>query len=95
MSSAAPPTKAPSANPAFFPDPALDRLTAALLQLTREVWVLTESLQGFEVLRAWRGVVLAEELAELQFSPQKDAYLQAARVKFVRGVLTPLTVTDD
>lgn len=41
--------------PTFFPDPAIDRLTNALLKLTGEVWVLTERLTAVEALAARRG----------------------------------------
>ena len=80
--------------PTFFPDPAIDRLTTALLRLTGEVWVLTERLAAVEALAARRGLAVDDELTSFKFSPGEDATLQAAREQFVRTVLEPLTAVS-
>lgn len=76
--------------PTFFPDPAIDRLTTALLRLTGEVWVLTERLAAVEALAARRGLAVDDELTSFKFSSEEDAKLQVARERFVRTVLEPL-----
>ncbi len=80
--------------PTFFPDPAGDRLTGALLKLAGEVWVLTERLTAVEALATRRGLALADELESFAFSPEEDAKLQAARAAFVRTVLGPLSAVS-
>lgn len=89
--SAATAQSAASEAPTFFPDPAIDRLSTALLRLTGEVWVLTERLAAVEALALRRGLALEDELRSFKFSPEEDATLQAAREHFVRTVLEPLT----
>ena len=91
QASAAAAQSAGSEPPTFFPDPAIDRLTTAVLRLAGEVWVLTERLAAVEALAARRGLALEEELASFRFSPEEDATLQAAREQFVRTVVEPLT----
>ncbi len=79
------------ATPTFFPDPAIDRLTQALMKLTGEVWVLTERVAALEALATRRGLAIDDELASFAFSPEEDAKLQAARAAFVRTVIGPLS----
>jgi hypothetical protein len=85
------PTSADWEAPSFFPEPAIDRLTGALLKLTGEVWVLTERVAVLEALATRRGLALEAELAQFTFSPEEDARLQEARAEFVRAVLGPLS----
>jgi hypothetical protein len=80
--------------PTFFPDPAIDRLTNAVLKLSGEVWVLTERLAAVEALATRRGLAVDDELASFSFTPVEDAKLQAARAEFVRTVLGPLSTVS-
>jgi hypothetical protein len=80
--------------PTFFSEPAIDRLTQALLKLSAEVWVLTERLTAVEALATRRGLAVDDELASFAFTSEEDAKLQAARAQFVRTVLGPLSTVS-
>lgn len=79
------------ATPHFFADPAIDRLTAALLQLTSEVWVLNERFAALQALADQKGMVTAAELAAFQPTGALDQEIAAARAAFIRRVTGPLT----
>jgi hypothetical protein len=84
---------APSQHQDFFPDPAVDRLTATILRLAEELWVVTERLAAFEALALRRGVPAAE-LIGFQFTPAEDEAVRADRARFIRRILEPLSHTD-
>lgn len=80
-----------SDTPRFFPEPAIDRLTSALLQLASEVWVLNERFASLQALADQKGVITAAELAAFQPAGAQDQEIAAARRAFIRRVLGPLT----
>jgi hypothetical protein len=83
---------APTEPQTFFPDPAVDRLTATILRLAEELWVLTERFAAFEALVVRHGAVPAEALAGFQFSPAEDEAVRADRGRFIRRILEPLSL---
>jgi hypothetical protein len=80
--------------PRFFEDPAIDRLTATMLQLASEVWVLNERFAALQAVADQKGVITAAELAAFQFAGPEDAAISEARIAFIRRVLGPLNAPD-
>ncbi len=78
----------------FFDDPAIDRLTAAFLQLASEVWVLNERFAALQTLADEKGVITREDLARFQFTGEADAEIAKDRGAFLRRVVGPLTARD-
>jgi hypothetical protein len=79
-----------SGRPRFFSDPAVDRLVSVVLQLTSEVWVLTERLENLEQLAEAKGHVTLDELKSYKPDPEQEKARDAERDRFVRSVLGPL-----
>jgi hypothetical protein len=79
-----------SGRPRFFSDPAVDRLVSVVLQLTSEVWVLTERLENLERLAERKGCLTADEIRKYAPDPAEAAARDAARDRFVHAVLGPL-----
>jgi hypothetical protein len=79
-----------SGRPRFFHDPAVDRLVSVVLQLTSEVWVLTERLENLEQLAEAKGQLTADEIRNYKPDPVQAAARDAERDRFVQTVLGPL-----
>jgi hypothetical protein len=79
-----------SGRPRFFADAAIDRLVSVVLQLTSEVWVLTERLENLEQLAEAKGHVTLYELKTHKPDPQQEKARDAERDRFVHSVLGPL-----
>ncbi len=78
----------PDGRPQFFPDPAMDRFVAVLLNLASELWVQTERVDTLNTLVEEQGLATRADLARIGHddSPARDAALQG----FVARVLAPL-----
>ncbi len=83
-----------ASTPRFFPDPAIDRLAASLLQLASEVWVLNERFAALQAIADRKGVITAAELAQFQPAGALDQDLASARAAFIRRIVGPLTAPD-
>jgi hypothetical protein len=79
-----------SGRPRFFSDPAVDRLVSVVLQLTSEVWVLTERLENLEQLAEIKGHLTLEEIKTYKPDPDREKSRDAARDRFVHAVFGPL-----
>lgn len=84
----------PAGSPRFFTDPAIDKLTQALLQLTSEVWVLNERFAALQSIADAKGVITKEEFASFQPAGAEDEAVAAARGAFIRRVVGPLNAVD-
>ncbi len=82
------------AEPHFFEDPAIDRLTASVLQLASEVWVLNERFAALRTIADAKGVITRDELDAFQPAGADDEAITAARGAFIRRVLGPLNARD-
>jgi hypothetical protein len=76
--------------PRFFDDPSIDRLISVVLNLTSEVWVLTERLENLEQLAQRKGHLTYEEIKNYKPDADETRSRDAARDSFVRSVLGPL-----
>ena len=76
--------------PRFFADSAVDRLVSVILQLTSEVWVLTERLANLEQLAQRKGHLTVEEIRSFKPDLAETQARDVARDRFVRSVLGPL-----
>ncbi len=79
-----------SGRPRFFADPAVDRLVSVVLQLTSEVWVLTERLDNLEQLAQRKGQLTYDEIKNYAPEPDESRRRDAERDRFVHDVLGPL-----
>lgn len=79
-----------SGRPRFFNDAAVDRLVSVVLQLTSEVWVLTERLQTLEDLAQAKGHLTLDEIRNHKPDIAAMAQREADRDRFVQSVLGPL-----
>ncbi len=79
-----------SGRPRFFSDPAVDRLVSVVLQLTGEVWVLTERLGNLEQLAERKGQLTYDEIKHYVPDPDQSVRRDAERDRFVQSVLGPL-----
>ncbi len=76
--------------PRFFHDAAVDRLVSVVLQLTSEVWVLTERLENLEQLAERKGHLTHDEIRDYKPDHSQAQARDAARDRFVHTVLGPL-----
>ena len=79
-----------SGRPRFFNDAAVDRLVSVILQLSSEVWVLTERLETLEELAQAKGQLSFDEIRNYVPDAAGTARREAARDRFVQSVLGPL-----
>lgn len=78
----------PDGEPRFFSDPAMDRLTAVLLNITSELWVQSERVQTLEALIMNKGIAIEADLAAI---PLQDDEVRERQIHtFVNRVLGPL-----
>lgn len=77
---------APAPEPAFFQDPTIDHLVAAVLELGAELWVQRERLRVVEKLLARHGVVTAEMIEQYQPTAEESEQARAERDAFIGRV---------
>ena len=75
-------------------DSQIDDLGAAVLALTREIWVLTDRMTMLEHLLERHGVPVAE-LDTVQPDAETSALLEAKRERLLRAVLSALKAGDE
>lgn len=68
----------------------LDDVAAALLALTREVWVLSDRLYVLERVLDRRGLDVREAVDRFQPDEREQAELETFRRRLIDGVLAPL-----
>ena len=73
--------------PAFFDDPAIDRLMHMFLALAEEVAVTAERLETHEKLLAAKGLISEEEFAHYEPSPDEKRARIAQHKAFVARLL--------
>ncbi|NBC38155.1 hypothetical protein GTZ99_16515 [Novosphingobium sp. FSY-8] len=66
-------------------------LGAALLALTKEVWVLTDRMMVMEEVLAQRGIDISAQIDAHQPDPDLQSRLNARGAKLVAGVLDALS----
>jgi hypothetical protein len=74
-------------NPAYFGDPMLDRLAAALVETLGRVWVLQDRVRTLEQVLAREGVIALDALRAYQPSDAETAEIRAERDAFIRTVM--------
>ena len=85
-----------TAEPGFFPDPAVDRVLAVTMALATEVYVLRDRLRAMEAAMVSHGVIAADELSAAPGDTERLASA-ADRDAFVAGLMAALhgeTVVD-
>ncbi len=73
--------------PAFFDDPAVDRLMHMFLALAEEVAVTSERLDTHEKILAAKGLITADEFATYEPSPEERGQRVANHKAFVARLL--------
>jgi hypothetical protein len=76
--------------PAFYADPAVDKLLSTVLQLAAEVWTLRERVAAMEAIARDRGALAPGEVDAHEFSADDEARLEAQRAEFLASILRPL-----
>lgn len=79
-----------SGRPTFFDDPAIDRLISVVLQLTSEVWVLSERIETLEELAQRKGQLTYDEIKSYAPDPAENRIRDEKRDRFIQSVLGPL-----
>lgn len=77
------PQTAKGHRPTFFDDPVNDRLTAMMMSMVTEMWVMRERLDSIEALAAEKGVFLIEELERFEPSPERAEERERMRQEFL------------
>ncbi|MDG2320320.1 MAG: hypothetical protein P8L79_08685 [Rhodospirillaceae bacterium] len=77
------PQTAKGHRPTFFDDPVNDRLTAMMMSMVTEMWVMRERLDSIEALAAEKGVFLTEELERFEPSPERAEERERMRQEFL------------
>ncbi len=83
----------PGVEPAFLPDPLLDRLLEAIVVLGGELWIERDRRKALESLLQSRGLIKPEEI-EAQAGGDPDARQQELRA-LVHRLLNPLRSMSD
>ncbi len=81
------PVKAASRQPAFFDDPAIDRLMHMFVALAEEVAVVSERLDTHEHLLSEKGLVSLEEFQSYEPSPSEEQERLANHKSFIARLL--------
>lgn len=84
------PHGADAPEPAYFADPAIDRLMGVVMSLASEVWILNDRLSAMERVLADKGVVTDGDRSAWAADPKVQRELDAERDAFVRGLMDNL-----
>ena len=79
----------------FFDAQGVDELVSISLQLAQELWVVKERLATLEAAAAKKGVILADEVEGLAFTPEQRATLDAERKIFIDRIFFTLREQAD
>jgi hypothetical protein len=74
----------------FFDAQGVDELVSIAMTLAQELWVVKERLATVEAAAAKKGVMLAEEIETLAFTPEQRAALDAEKKAFIDRVFFTL-----
>ncbi len=74
----------------FFDAQGVDELVSISMTLAQELWVMKERLATVEAAAAKKGVILADEIEGLAFTPEQRAALDAEKKAFIDRVFFTL-----
>ena len=85
----------PGKEPAFLPDPVMDRLLESVMVLSTELWVERDRRRVLEKLLTERGIVSPEDIESYAPNAEEDAERARVRNRLAHRVLGPLAKTGD
>ena len=81
--------------PAFLPNPVLDRLLESVMVLSAELWVERDRRRVLEQLLSERGILSAEDIENHAPTAEENAERARLRSQLTHRVLGPLAKTGD
>ena len=84
------PHGADAPEPAYFADPAIDRLMGVVMSLASEVWILNDRLSAMERVLADKGLVTEQDRQAWAADAAAQSTLDAERDAFVRKLMDNL-----
>jgi hypothetical protein len=79
----------------FFPDPNVDRVLGAVLELAAEVYILRDRLQTIERVLEQSATLTRAGLVQYQPTEAERAERLAARDALIARILAPMTAVAD